>query len=149
MKWIIVANSSDCKIFSYYKDIHKLSLIEEIKHPENRLREHDLISDSYGFYKKAGMHRSSYEPETSHTALAMDKFSREVAEKLNIGRIKNLFDEVILLMPATMGGRLCKHLNKNVQSMIRKVFRKNLVNLSDRDLKQYLCENLKYVGMLH
>jgi len=149
MKWIIVANSIDCKIFRYYKNIHELSLVEEIKHPENRLREHDLIADSYGFYKKAGAHRGSYEPEVSHTTLAMDKFAREVAGKLNVGRIKHLFDEIILLMPATMGGRLIKHLNKNVQGMISKVFKKNLINLSDHDLKKYLCENLRYVGTLH
>lgn len=149
MKWIIVANSSDCKIFKYDRNIHNLSLLEEIKHPENRLREHDLVADSYGFYKKSGMHRSSYEPETSHTTLAMDKFAREVAEKLNFGRIKHLFDDVILLMPATMGGMLFKHLNKNVMCMIRKVFKKNIVNLSEHELKRYLCDNLKFVGMLH
>ncbi len=149
MKWIIVANSIDCKIFKYDKNIHKLSLFEEIKHPENRLREHDLIADGYGVYRNTGMRRASFEPETTHTELAMDKFAREVAGKLNFGRIKHLFDDVILLMPATMGGLLFKHLNKNVLGMIRKVIQKNLINLSEYELKKYLCNNIKYLGVLH
>lgn len=149
MKWIIVANSSDCKIFEYQKNIHTLTLREEIKHPENRLREHDLIADSYGFYKKAGMHRSSYEPENPHTKQALDRFARELASKLNTGRIKHLFDNVILLMPSRMAGLLYKHLNKNVICMIKKMFKRNIINLSEHELKKYLCNNLQPAKIMH
>ncbi len=149
MKWIIVANSSDCKIFKCDRNIHNLSLLEEIKHPENRLREHDLITDSYGFCKKPGMHRSSYEPETSHTELAMDKFAREMAGKLNRGRIKHLYDDIVLLMPPTMEGKLLKHLNKNILCMVRKKIQKNLIHMSLYELKKYLCNNLRFRGAMH
>lgn len=149
MKWIMVANSNDCKIFKYDRNIHKISFVAEISHPENRLREQDLVADSYGVYQNIGMRRGSYEPETTHTQLAMDKFAREMANRLNYARMKHLYDDLILLMPSTMGGMLFKHLNKQVLGMVRKVIQKNLINLSEHELKDYLADHLKYVGMLH
>ena len=149
MKWIMVANSNDCRIYAYDKSIKKLKLIEEIKHPENRLREQDLVSDSYGLYQNRGMRRGSYEPELSHVELATDNFAREMAEKLNGGRIRHLYDELILLMPSTMGGMLFKHLNKNVVGFVHKMIQKNLIKLSDHELKKYLCKNLRFAPIAH
>lgn len=149
MKWIMVANSNDCKIFKYDKNIHKISFVAEISHPENRLREKELVADTYGMYQNIGMRRGSYEPETTHVELAMDNFAREMASRLDAARIKKLYDDLILLMPSAMGGKLFKHLNKHVLSKVRKVIQKNLVNLSEYELKEYLSEHLKYVGMLH
>ena len=42
--WVVILNSNDCRIYSYYKDSEsvKLKLTKEISHPENKLRDIDL-----------------------------------------------------------------------------------------------------------
>lgn len=149
MKWIMVANSNDCRIYQYDKNIKSLKLIDEINHPENRLREQDLVSDNSGKFKSYGLIGGSYEPELSHVEIAVDKFAKEMAEKLNTGRIKHLYDGIILLMPSAMGGMLLKHLNKNVLGFVQKSIKKNIMKLSNNKLEKYLCKNLKFSDVIH
>ncbi|MDF1757193.1 MAG: host attachment protein [Legionellaceae bacterium] len=149
MKWIMVANSNDCRIYKFDKNIKNIQLVEEICHPENRLKEQDLVSDSFGHFQNMGMIRGSYEPEFTHVEIAADNFAKEMADKLNSGRIKHLYDGVILLMPSTMGGMLFKHLNKNVLGMVQKSIKKNLIKLSDHELKKYLGKNVRFSGSIH
>jgi protein required for attachment to host cells len=149
MKWIMVANSNDCKIYEYERDLLGLKLINEIKHPENRLREMDLVTNCNGVYKTKRKNSGDSESEFNHIEFAIDNFAREMAEKLNYGRVKNLYDGVVLLMPPTMEGRLFRHLNKHVFGLISKMIQKNIVQLSDYKIKKYLCKNMKWTHSFH
>ncbi|OGV36004.1 MAG: hypothetical protein A3E88_08110 [Legionellales bacterium RIFCSPHIGHO2_12_FULL_35_11] len=149
MKWIMIANSNDCRIYQYDKSLKRLQLIDEINHPENRLKEQDLVSDKSGELQSRNTIGSSYQPEYSQIEIAANNFAREMAEKLNDGRIKHLYDGIILLMPSTIGGMLFKHLNKNVFGFIQKSIQKNIIKFSDLELKKYLFKNLKFVPSIH
>ena len=49
MKWIMLANSNDCRIYEYDKHDKHLALLEEISHPEHRLKGSDYwTSDGPG-----------------------------------------------------------------------------------------------------
>lgn len=149
MKWIVIANSNDCRIYQYEKNVKDLELVREITSPENKLKEHDLVADGFGQYQTRGMASGSYEPEFSHLEIYANNFAKEMASLLNCGRLKNLYDSVVLLMPSHMGGMLLKHLNKNVLGFIQTSIKKNLVQLSERELKEYLCKHLKFNNWVH
>lgn len=138
MKWIMVANSNDCRIYEY--DHHKqyLALVDEINHPENKLKVHDLTTDHPGHYRSCGTHHGSFEPEHSPLDFNIDEFAREMAVRLNKGRNDHSFDDITLLMSSKMEGLLAKHLNKPTKECIKAIIQKNLMFLSEHELKQYL-----------
>jgi len=149
MKWIMVANSNDCRIYEYDHDVKDLTLVDEINHPENRLREHNLRPDRPGQYKSREANRGSYAPEIGALDIAIDDFAREMAERLDTGRNQHAYDDLTLLMPAAMEGLLLKHLNKNVAGSVHHIIQKNLMHLSEHELKKYLCKALKHGKSIH
>ncbi|MDP3561669.1 MAG: host attachment protein [Legionellaceae bacterium] len=149
MKWIMVANSNDCRIYEYDKNIKKLTLINEISHPENKLKNRDLITDRPGHYSLNATTRGSYEPEMNTHDTAVNKFAKEMALYLNAGRNKHAYDQLILLMPPVMEGLLIKHLKKQIFSYIEQIVQKNLVNLSEHELKLYVAKLLRRGATIH
>ncbi|MDP3704788.1 MAG: host attachment protein [Legionellaceae bacterium] len=149
MKWIMVANSNDCRIYEYDKNVKQLTLIDEIYHPENKLKVHDFVTDHSGHYKSGGSSRGSYEPEMNLKDVAIDSFAREMAMRLDVGRTKHAYDDLTLLMPPAMEGLLTKHLNKHIMSSIHRIIQKNLMHLSEYELKKYLCKALINGGVMH
>lgn len=143
MKWIMVANSNDCRIYQYDRHMKHFSLVDEINHPENKLKTYDLISDGPGHYKSGANNRGSFAPETDYLDCAIDRFAREMAIRLNKGRNQKAYDDLTLLMPPAMEGLLNKHLNKNIFSSIHHVIQKNLMHLSEHELKKYIWNFLK------
>lgn len=138
MKWIMLANSNDCRIYEYDHNKKHLALIDEINHPENKLKTHDWVSDHPGHYQSCGSRRGSFEPEHSPVDIAIDDFAREIAVRLNKGRTDHAFDDITMLLPARMEGLVDKHLNKETKHCIKSVIQKNLMFLSEHELKQYL-----------
>ncbi len=149
MKWIMVANSNDCRIYEYDQHIEKLNLIDEIKHPENRLKNHDLDTDRPGHYQSPGFARGAYEPEKTTHDHAVENFAREMALKLNAGRNKHAYESLVLLMPPAIEGLLLKHLKKQILCMVQQIIQKNMVHLSEHELKQYLCRAIRGHHALH
>lgn len=138
MKWIMVANSNDCRIYEY--DLHNkhLALVDELSHPEHRLKVSDMTNDKPGHYKSCGTHHGSFEPEHSPLDWSIDDFAREMAERLDKGRNQHSFDDVTLVLPAKMQGLLGKHLNKHTKECVHLTVQKNLSYLSEHELHLYL-----------
>ena len=87
--------------------------------------------------------------ESNHIKQSMHAFAKELASILNAGRVKHLYDDLILLIPSTMRGLLLQHLNNHVNPLVKKVIQKNLVHLSAQELKTFLGNQLKFTGLLH
>ncbi len=138
MKWIMVANTNDCRIYEYDNQIQDITLIDEINHPENRLKNRAFTTERPGHYQVSSTCRGAFDPDETAHDFAVDHFARELAIRLNDGRIRHEYDDVTLLMPSEMEGLVNKHLNKNIKPSIRKVIQKNLMHLSEHELKLYL-----------
>ena len=149
MKWIMVANSNDCRIYEYDQNHKHLSLVEEISHPENKLKVHDWTNDHPGHYQSQGTHRGSYVPENSPVDWSIDDFAREMAQRLDKGRNQHEYDDVTLLLPAKMEGLLGKHLNKHTKELIKLVVQKNLIFLSEHELNVYLNKLFTKTRKIH
>lgn len=149
MKWIMLANSNDCRIYEYDRHNKHLALVEEISHPENRLKVHDWTSDSPGHYKSGSSNRGSYEPAVSPVDISIDEFAREMAERLDAGRNQREYDDIVLLMSSKMEGLLNKHLNKHTKALIKQIVQKNVVFLSDHELSLYLDKLFTKPGQTH
>ena len=149
MKWIMLANSNDCRIYGYDRHIEDLSLVEEIKHPENKFKNHDLDCDRPGHYKTSTGGRGAYVPEkTSHDA-AVEHFVRQMASRLNAGRTHHEYESLVLLVPPMIEGMLLKHLKKQIGESICQIIQKNMMHLNEHELKQYLGRVVRRSSILH
>jgi protein required for attachment to host cells len=139
MKWIITANSNDCKIYKQLSD--QLLLIKEISHPENKLKSHDLGTDRPGHYQTGASAHGAYSPHHDKQETNIDNFAREIAHVLNDARNQNEYNELITIMPAHMDGLLIQHLNKHVQQAITQTIQKNIMHLSTDELLTLIKES--------
>lgn len=141
MKWIMLANSNDCRIYEYDRHDKHLALVEEISHPEHRLKGSDYwTTDSPGHYKSTGSHRGAFE-EVDPVEQSIDEFARDIARRLDKGRNQHAYEDVTLLVPAKMEGLILKHMNRHTKELIKLIVQKNVVFMSDHELAQYV-ENL-------
>ena len=141
MMWIVTANTNLCRIYEVDKKDMHVALLQEIFHPENRLRKGEyLTSDRPGHYASDSSTRGAFEQRTDQKTVAVDNFSREIAHELNKGRNGNAFQNLIIITPSQMNGMLTKHLDKHVRDMIAKEIHKDVMQLSHHELVEYLRE---------
>ncbi len=138
MKWIMLANSNDCRIYEYDQAHKHLSLIEEISHPEHRLKASEFwTTDAPGHYKSSGYRRGAFS-EANPLEQSIDEFARDIASHLNKGRNSHAFDDVTVIVPARMEGLLFKHINKHTKELIKMIVQKNVVFMSEHELALYI-----------
>lgn len=142
---VVTANTNACKIYHY--DIHpgQLTLLSEINHPENKLKNGDLTSDKPGHYQAGGSSgRGTYSPSMDAKEVEVDNFSREIAKTLNKERNEREIEKLILIAPSHMVGLLNQHLDKHVKELISNQIQKDLQHLKTNELLDFLKENAKY-----
>lgn len=138
MKWIMLANSNDCRIYEYDRHDKHLELVEEISHPEHRIKASEYwTTDSPGHYKASGNARGAFS-EVDPVEQSIDEFARDIARHLDKGRNKHAYEDVTIILPAKMEGLLFKHINKHTKALIKKIVQKNVVFMSDHELAIYV-----------
>lgn len=136
MKWIITANTNHSRIYAY--QANELTLIKEIDHPENKLKSSQLGTDKPGRYQSNDSNRGAFSPHTELNKIQLDDFAREMAMCLDEARNQNDYDELVVVMPAQIEGLFAKHLDKNVKNLITNTFQKNIMNLSAKELLDFI-----------
>jgi protein required for attachment to host cells len=144
MKLVINTNTNTCRIYHYVKHPAQLTLLKEIKHPENRLKSGEMTSDRPGHYQGGMSARGAYSPHTEAKENAVDNFSREIAEELNKERNNKDYDELIVIAPPHMKGLLLQHINKHVKAMIVNNIEKDLLYMPEHELLSFLRENTQF-----
>lgn len=141
---VLNTNTNLCRIYSYNKHPLELTVLKEISHPENKLRISDLTADRPGHYQARDKARAAYSPRHDAKEVEIDNFSREIARELNQVRNGNGYNELIVIAPPRMVGYLYQHINKHVKNMVVNKIEKELINLPERELLQFLQENAKF-----
>ena len=97
--WVVILNSNDCRIYSYYKDSEsvKLKLTKEISHPENKLRDIDLTSDKPGRYQAGDSAHGAFSQPSDPKEIKIDHLSNEIAKELEHGRTTNAYGKLIVI----------------------------------------------------
>lgn len=138
--WIVVADSSHARIFSAANRVKPLTAVTEFSFPESRLRDQDIYSDRPGrLFESANESRSAIEPpdirEQQHHA-----FAREICEALDAGRNRQRFDALMIVAPPAFLGALRQNMNDQLEKMVDKSVQKNLVNVEETRLREYLFD---------
>ena len=144
LTWVLITNSNTCKFYDYCKKSHQLKLLREIKHPENLLKDIELTSDKPGRYRANDAGHGAFSQPTDPKEIKIDAFSREIAKTVDHARNTNAFAELIVISPPHMKGLLLHHFNKHVKEMITHNIEKEVLQLTERALVEFLRTHATY-----
>ena len=142
--WVVTTDSNTCRIYQYNKKPTQLTLLKELKHPENKLRDIDLTSDKPGHYKSSNATHGAYSQPTDPKEIKIDDFSREIAKELDHGRNTNAYKNLIIIAPPHMHGLLFQHINKHVKNLVAHKIEKDLMRMPDHELLEFLKTHTQY-----
>ncbi len=141
---VVNANTNECRIYLYDKAAAKLTLIKELHHPDSKLRNGELTADREGHYRAGNHARGAYSPHTDAREVEISNFSREIADDLNHRRHANGFEKLILIVSPSMCGILSQHLDKHVMSLVSNHIQKDLIEMKEHELLNFLQQHTKY-----
>ncbi len=141
--WVVVADSTRARILKADNAVGPLSELETLVHPESRLHERDLISDAPGrAFDRAGQGRHAMGQQVSPKEHEIEAFTRQVAERLDHARENGELEQLIIVAPPSVLGKLRKALPQEVSRLVTLEVDKNLTRLSPGEIRAHLPERL-------
>jgi protein required for attachment to host cells len=137
--WVIVADSSQARIFSAENSQADLIEIETLLHPEGRLHDRDMESDLPGKTsgpQGAGGH--AYSDEHSPKEQEEINFATRVAHHLSDELNQNKYDRLFMVAAPSFLGDLRNALSSRVEKHIAFSLGKNIVKLSPEEIRSHL-----------
>ena len=139
MTLIVTADSNTCKMYDYQRHPQTLTLIKEITHPENKLKESDLVSDSPGSYQpSATSSRGHYSPVHTTKETHIDRFMQEIIHDLTAIHEQKKYKNCIIMAPSHIEGLLSQHAKNTFKHFTTSVIQKNVAHLSSHELLEFI-----------
>jgi protein required for attachment to host cells len=137
--WVIVANGSECKIFSTQSMEKRLELLKGFYSAEARVHSVDLGMDRPGrVHESINATRHAIEPKINQQRKEKAKFSHLIADYLNKAvNIKGLKHLILVASPEFLGS-IRKYLSKHTVSIISKEINKDLVDAKEEDILNHI-----------
>ncbi len=145
--WVLVANGSEARLFHHTGK--SLELVEQFLHPDSRRKDQEITSDhaSHRETRTEGtasqrVYGSFPEPTDPHD-FEIDRFARELDEKLEQHRAQNDFRELVLVAPPHFHGLVKKHMSGPLEKCVIREVSKDYTSVRERDLLEQLTPHLQ------
>lgn len=136
--WILVAHRSGARAFENSGPGKGLSLIEEISHPEGRLRNGQINADKPGRAFDSFSRRHSASQEKHPPIRVATMFARHLSDMLDKARTQNRYAKRVLVAEPHLLGALRSARNDQTAALVRSTLNKDLINVDNRDLPKHL-----------
>ena len=137
--WILSANRSSASLFESDWPGKSMRRIQDIPHPQGRMQNQDIDTDKPGrVFDSFGEGRHSTSPKQEPTEHIAQQFALELAEMLNKGRLTNAYGKLVLIAEPKFLGVLRAALDKNTASLVIQTVNKELLDVKEEDLAEYL-----------
>lgn len=127
--WVVVADSTQVRIFNTESSSAGLFETEEMASPEGRLHDRDLTSAlpgrSFDSNKTGGRH--AMEPPTDPKHELALEFARTIARHIESARVKHNFEQLVIVAAPTFLGLLRDQLTPACHKLVAFELNKNLV----------------------
>lgn len=139
--WVVAADSSRARIFSLESRIEPMSELVDMVHAEGRLQDQDALSDRQGGI--AGGHGEgggghSFESPTDGKHHEAEVFAKQIADKLEQGRLAHDYHKLILIAPPAFLGVLRQVLNQHIQDLVCASLDKNLIAEKEAVIREHI-----------
>jgi protein required for attachment to host cells len=142
--WLVVADGSRARIFSYIDKHGAWDLEHEIDHPAARSHTRDLVTDQQGRVRQSGY--GNYAPAMSNhvDAHAQEevKFARGLADRMAHGLDDRAYDRIGLVAPPHFLGLLRRHVSDRVASMLFLELGKDYTAAGEPELRERLRDQI-------
>jgi protein required for attachment to host cells len=141
--WVVVADSSSCRIYEFAKSPQNMHLIKEICHPENLLKDSAYMSDKQGHFRRGsasghGTFLANADPKKTK----VNQFSKEIVSLLEHDRKLQAFQHLILVSPPHMNGLLRQHFSKHLKRQLDLNIGKSATHFKQDQLVNFICQHL-------
>ena len=137
--WILSANRSSASLFESDWPGNSMRRIQDIPHPQGRMQNKDIDTDKPGrVFDSFGEGRHSTSPKQEPTEHIAQQFALDLAELLNKGRLTNAYNKLVLIAEPKFLGILRAALDKNTASLVVQSVNKELLDVKEEDLAEYL-----------
>lgn len=127
--YVIIADSSQAKLFEYDQKMSSLTQLRTLEHPEGRMQDHELDSDHDGRQANSAVGGShGYGGDKSSQRHEVEVFAAHVAQHLEQERNAGHYQHLILIAPPQFLGNLRKELTTDCARLVTMELNKNLVN---------------------
>lgn len=118
--WILVANSSDAKIYSCENvRTDNVHFEKEFLHPNSRKKTGEILADKSGnFRNSVGIAGDAYETKVTPKQMEAEYFAEELAKEIVRDYNAKKFADLILIMPAHFHALLIKHLHAHFKEKL-------------------------------
>ena len=137
--WVVVADSSKARFFSLTSKKEAMQELEDLVHTEGRMRDQDEISDRQGGL--AGGHGEgghAFEAPTDIKHHDAEVFAKQIADKLEHGRVNHDYDNLILVAPPAFLGAMRQALNDHVANLVGSSLDKDLVAETEAAIREHI-----------
>jgi protein required for attachment to host cells len=137
--WILVAHRGGARLFENAGPGTGMQLVEDIPHPEGRLKSGEINADKPGraFDTFSRRHGMSQEHEAADQVSLM--FAKHLCDKLEKARAENRFGKLVLVAEPRLLGELRAALNKPTAALVSATLDKDLIAIENRDLPKHLA----------
>jgi protein required for attachment to host cells len=137
--WILVAHRGGARLFENAGPGTGMKLLEDIPHPEGRLKSGEINADRPGraFDTFSRRHGMSQEHEAADQVSLM--FAKHLCDKLEKARAENRFGKLVLVAEPRLLGELRAALNKPTAALVSATLDKDLIAIDNSDLPKHLA----------
>jgi protein required for attachment to host cells len=140
--WVLAADSARARIFEWSASDGHLHEIDDLLNPDGRAMEREIDTEPRDpLTRPGGKHagaNSTYQPASTATQHAAELFSKDVARCLDQARNEHKFDKLCVVAEPHMLGLLRNNLSKEVQKMVEEEIAKDISNMKEHDMEEYL-----------
>lgn len=139
--WFVVANRSLARFFETEGGIKGWRALQEIPHPEGKLKNREIETDRKGASMVHGganspVHGGGDKGEAAFHV--MQEFARSIAKVIENGRVHNAYDRLVLVAPPRFLGELKNSLSPKAEGLVYRTLDQELTRLDDAALRQRL-----------
>lgn len=136
--WILVAHRAGARIFESSGPGQGLRLLEDIPHPEGRLKSGEINADRPGRTFDSFHRRHGVSQEHSADDQVTFMFAKHLGDMLDKGRTQNRYSRLVLVAEPHLLGELRATLTSPTAALVSATLDKDLVNVENRDLPKHL-----------
>jgi protein required for attachment to host cells len=136
--WILVAHRGGARLFENKGPGQGLKLLQDIPHPQGKLKSKDIGSDRPGRGFDSRGARTAFQPEQEPAAHVAEQFARQLAGLLDDGRLQQRYARLVLVAEPHFLGILRAALSRETALLISAAIHKDLAHVEPRDLVTYL-----------
>lgn len=141
--WVVSANGGTARIFSTESPTGVLVELEVLQNPMARAKEQELVSDRPGrTFDSFGVGRHSKSSEVDPKQQEEIRFAREVADRLEAGRVTHAFDRVAVVASPAFLGHLRSSMSAPLRAVVSMELDKDYTALRPEELRAHLPERL-------